>query len=98
LTEIQGQTRQGRKFDFGDEPNNLPYEGTDVGTDVVRPQNDGEKAAPEMQVQVADGEKPCGTPQAARECVLFDLDSLRMLCALLGFHVALRGVSSELGQ
>lgn len=102
LTEIEGRTagekslrrpnvRARHKFDFGDEPNRLPNESTDMGTDVVRPQNDGEKTVPEMQVQVADGEEPCGTPHAARECVLFNLDSLRMLCAGSGFHVALRG-------
>ena len=72
----------------------LVHESAGVGADVVGPQNDSQDASPETQVQVADGEEPCGEPHTAHEGVLLDLNFLRMLCAGVGVQDVLRSCSA----
>ena len=38
-------------------------EGAEVVAYEVRPEEDGEDAFPEGEVEVADGEEPCGEPE-----------------------------------
>lgn len=64
-----------------------------VGADIVRPQEDGQKAFPETQMQIPDGEEPCATPRHSHEGVLLDLNPLRML-ALVVCQDLLRGPSA----
>lgn len=62
------------------------HERAGVGADVVRPKDHGQNTSPETQVQVADGEEPCGAPKASRECVLLDADALRVIRASVCCH------------
>lgn len=49
----------------------------DMPADVIRPQEDRKEALPKAQVQVSDGEQPCGAPGGADKGVILDSDSGR---------------------
>src|ERR1039458_7905072 len=66
------------------------HEDAGVGADVVGPQDDGQDASPETQVQVADGKQPCCEPSHSHKRLLMDLNLLRVCCAGIGRHEFLR--------
>lgn len=47
--------------------------GGEVRAEIIRPDDHGDDAAPERELQIADSEEPCGEPDATAHRLLLDL-------------------------